>query len=131
MAVDALSVATVGFQSSFEPSSFALCIATEGYQCEAATRRRGGGGLPDQWCVEEPPEVVPEELAALVWNTVAIWNHEVRQTSRDLAATVGLKAFPGGESLGSQFAAVVALTVSDEEEPEPMVHETDDEEDEP
>ncbi len=58
MAVDALSVATVGFQSSFVPISFALCIATEGYVCLPQPSRRpapGGAGLfcppscPDGW----------------------------------------------------------------------------------
>lgn len=77
-----------------------------------------GGGGAGVWCPPEEPDhdppPDPEVLARIVWDTVEKWNEEVRQTSTDLAVMVGLKAFPGGESKGTQLAAVVALVVDEE-----------------
>lgn len=77
----------------------------------------GGAGVTP-WCEEEEPgvEADPEVIAKIVWETVEEWNKEVRQTSMDLAMLVGLKTFPGGDSLGTQYAAVVALVVEEEDE---------------
>ena len=80
-----------------------------------------GGAGTTPWCEEEEEpsvEADPEVIAKIVWDTVEEWNREVRQTSMDLAMLVGLKAFPGGDSLGTQYAAVVALVVLEENEDE-------------
>lgn len=119
MPVDPLAVATVGFQSAATPVSFALCIATEGYQCVPAPTPAPGGLVGNEvWCPpDEPSENLDTEvIARIVWDTVEEWNKEVRQTSMDLAMLVALKAFPGGDSLGTQYAAVVALVVEEDED---------------
>ena len=71
------------------------------------------GGAPVFFPGEPCVDLEPEELATIVWDAIEQWNGEVEDTSRDLAALTALKAYPGGDTLGTQYAAVVALVVAD------------------